>query len=287
MIPARLKDDVESRLGITIKNTSSLSGGSINDAVVASTSSEAVVIKWNEAARISMFETEHKGLELLRAHTGDLLIPEVYATGKNESQSWISMEFIPEGTGTVDANRVFGEGLAALHRNTRSSCGLDYNNFIGRLPQDNTPDEDWLTFFMIRRIEPQMRQAVDRGLMPSSCIKKLPLLQRSAKSLFPDEPASLLHGDLWSGNYLYSKSGRAALIDPAVYYGNREMEIAFTMMFGPFPSAFYEGYESAWPLQPGFSDRKDLYNLYPVLVHVNLFGGAYVSQASTILDRYT
>ncbi|MCH8556965.1 MAG: fructosamine kinase family protein [Balneolia bacterium] len=287
MIPDSIKRDVEAAEGITLRNEYPLSGGSINDAAVADSGSERVVIKWNTAARASMFETEHQGLDLLRKHTDTLLVPEVYSTGKNASYSWIVMEYIHEGSNGSTTDREFGNGLAALHRNTASGYGLSHNNYIGRLPQNNSPHEDWVTFFMIRRIEPQIRAAVDSGLMPSSCIKKLPLLQRSAASLFPDEPASLLHGDLWSGNYLYSESGQAALIDPAVYYGNREIELAFTMLFGRFPAGFYEAYEEAWPIEPGFAQRRDLYNLYPVLVHVNLFGGGYVSQANAIFNQYT
>ena len=287
MIPKSIKRDIEATEGITFENEHALSGGSINKAAVADSETGRVVIKWNTAARSSMFITEHQGLILLREHTNTLLVPEVRSTGKNDSYSWIVMKYIPEGNGERFTDRTFGAGLAALHKNTAPKFGLSHNNFIGRLPQDNSPNEDWLTFFMIRRIEPQIRAAVDKGLMPSSCIKKLPLLQRSVASLFPDEPPSLLHGDLWSGNYLYSESGQPALIDPAVYYGNREIELAFTTLFGRFPGGFYEAYEEAWPLQPGFGQRRDLYNLYPVLVHVNLFGGGYVNQANAIFNQYT
>lgn len=251
-----------------------------------------MVLKWNAAALHSMFEVEQRGMELLRRHSGELMVPEVQATGVDEAAdlSWILMPFIPTGYGGPKAQESFGRGLAGLHRageeNAELRFGLNHNNYIGRLPQDNARMPDWPEFFIQRRIRPQLKAAVEAGLMPRSSFTELDAITLKVADIFPDEPPALLHGDLWGGNYLYTTDDTAALIDPAVYYGHREMELAFTMMFGRFAGRFYEAYEEAWPLAPGFADRKDLCNLYPVLVHVNLFGHGYTGQAKSIMRKY-
>ncbi len=289
MIPACIADEIEQSTGLRPVHSQMLGGGSINQAARAATSEGAVVVKWNKASLHRMFETEATGLRLLSDAGTDLVIPNVFHHGRSDKQdySWIVMEYIPGGRGGRQADRSFGSGLAALHRNVFSRYGLDHDNFIGRLPQSNTFCDSWVPFFMEERIAPQLRQAVDAGLLPSSCISSLDALRRRAEELFPDEPASLLHGDLWSGNYLYTSQGGVSIIDPAVYYGHREMELAFTGLFGRFPEDFYDAYEEAWPLEPGFEARKSLYNLYPVLVHVNLFGHGYTGQAASIIKSYS
>ncbi len=287
MIPAKLRQQVDSELGISLSSEKPLSGGSINQAAVAETGQGKVVLKWNSPQLSGMFETEAMGLKILSDAGSGLKVPEVIGTGKDESHSWILMEFIPPSRGGAETDRAFGSGLAALHRNTSSSFGLDHDNYIGRLPQSNSRKPDWLTFFMEERIMPQLKQAVDSGLLPSAESRVEEGLRKSAESLFPVEPASLLHGDLWSGNYLYTTGNQAAVIDPAVYYGNREIELAFTGLFGRFPGGFYEAYQESWPLEPGFDERKALYNLYPLLVHVNLFGHGYTGQAQSVINRYT
>ncbi|MFW6347512.1 MAG: fructosamine kinase family protein [Cyclonatronaceae bacterium] len=292
MLSNALISSVEQQTGSAPEYEQRLGGGSINDAAVVRWRGKKMVLKWNSAALYDMFEVEQRGLELLHAHRSVLEVPQVEATGVDEAGdvSWILMPFIPTAGGGKKAQETFGRGLAELHRagprEGVTEFGLDHNNYIGRLPQDNTPAADWPEFFIERRIRPQLEAAVKAGLMPRSSFSQLDAITLKTPGIFPEEPPALLHGDLWGGNYLYTPHDTAALIDPAVYYGHREMELAFTMMFGRFASGFYEAYEESWPLAPGFAERKDLCNLYPVLVHVNLFGHGYTGQAKSILKRY-
>ena len=171
---------------------------------------------------------------------------------------------------------------------TGPTHGLDHDNYIGSLPQENRPSESWLEFFSERRIGAQADLARAAGRLPGAVSRGLDRLLARLGDLLPDavEP-SLLHGDLWSGNYGVAGDGSPVMFDPAVYRGHREVELAFTELFGGFPRGFYTAYGSAWPLDPGYDERRDVYNLYPLLVHVNLFGGAYVSQVASIVRRFS
>lgn len=292
MLSKTLVKSVKQQTGSAPEYQQRLGGGSINDAAVVRLRGEQKVLKWNSARLYDMFEVEQQGLELLHKHRGALEVPEAEAAGVDEAGdiSWILMPFIPSGKGGRSAQKTFGRGLAELHRAGQregvTEFGLHHDNYIGRLPQDNRPMTAWPDFFIDRRIRPQLEAAVQAGLMPQSSFSELDAITRKIGDIFPDESPALLHGDLWGGNYLYTTTGTAALIDPAVYYGHREMELAFTMLFGRFAPRFYEAYEETWPLAPGFADRKDLCNLYPVLVHVNLFGHGYTGQARAILRKY-
>jgi fructosamine-3-kinase len=292
MLPESLISSVEQKLSTRPAFEQMLGGGSINDAALVRCDQQRMVLKWNSAGLYRMFEVEESGLQLLRENKGILHVPEVAGTGLDEAEdlSWILMEYIPTGQGTKKAQQNFGRGLAIMHRsaakNGRRAFGLEYDNYIGRLPQKNTTDQDWSSFFASQRIRPQLERAIQSGLMPSQCMDELERIIPKLSDIFPHEPPALLHGDLWGGNYLYTTDETAALIDPAVYYGHREMELAFTMMFGRFAGGFYDAYEEEWPLEPGFEQRKDLCNLYPVLVHVNLFGHGYTAQARSILKKY-
>jgi fructosamine-3-kinase len=164
--------------------------------------------------------------------------------------------------------------------------GLNHNNFIGKLPQSNCQHKNWVDFFIEERIQPQLKMATNAGKLGMATIKRFEAMYKQLPQLFPDEPPSLLHGDLWGGNYFFDQSGEATIYDPAVYYGNREIELAFTHLFGGFPSAFYRAYEETYPLQSGFSERKDVYNLYPLLVHTNLFGGSYARRVQRIVNQF-
>jgi fructosamine-3-kinase len=180
-----------------------------------------------------------------------------------------------------------GRGLAAQHRTTAETFGLDHDNFCGSNAQINTPTDDWVTFFGERRLGYQMELVRSRGRLPGRRGDRLENLIAQLGNWLPSHPpASLLHGDLWGGNWLVTAMGEPALIDPAVYYGHREADLAFTELFGGFPAAFYQAYQSAWPLDPGYEERKPLYNLYHLLNHLNLFGESYGGGVDSILQRY-
>ncbi len=283
MIPEHIKSEIESTLNQEIISANNQSGGDINDAsIIKLSDGESLFLKWNGSAPECMFETEAKGLELLSDTDAELIIPEVILMGKD----FLLLSLIESGTENPDSSFQFGVEFAKLHKNSSNSFGLDHSNFIGKLSQSNSPHQNWADFLISERIEPQIKLGMQSGKFGGDTHSKIDSLHKSATNLFPEEPPALLHGDLWSGNYMFTKNGKASIYDPAVYYGHREMDIAMTRLFGGFSSDFYEGYNSEYPLAGGFEDRIELCNLYPVLVHANLFGGGYVSQAAGILDRY-
>jgi protein-ribulosamine 3-kinase len=260
-----------------------LSGGCINRAVLADTSSRQFFIKWNASELFPMFEAEAKGLDVL-AKAGVIRVPEVYYYGYNEACSYLVLEFVEQETPAKNFWKNFGTALSMLHRHTRPRFGLDFNNYIGSLPQQNHLNESWIEFFIQNRLEAQLKIGLNKGSIDPEAEQNLQQLYKRLPDLLPEEKPSLIHGDLWNGNFIVA--GQVCLIDPAVYYGNREAEIAFTKLFGGFDQKFYYSYEDSFPITAGFEERSDIYNLYPLLVHVNLFGGSYLNQVKQILKRF-
>ncbi len=285
----KLHSYLKETLGSEITGATPIGGGCINDAFqVTMTNHQSLFVKQNRYSLRDMFEKEARGLELLAGAADGLRIPRVYGTfnDASEDKAYLILSFVREGRSDNTFDEQFGRSLAHMHQQTSTQYGLDHDNYIGRLPQKNDRRDDWITFFAECRIEPQIAMARDSGYFPGSVRQSLDRMYSRLPELLPEEPPSLLHGDLWGGNYLCDTENRPVLIDPAVYYGHREAELSFTRMFGGFGKGFYRGYEEVWPLQPGFSKRRDIFNLYPVLVHVNLFGGAYVAQAESIIHRF-
>lgn len=278
-IPLALKKQI-------ISDIIPVSGGSINSAFRVETGKENYFLKTNKAKQFpGMFEAEAKGLQLLSNafYPG---IPEVIETSISGDEQFILMEFITPGSPDKKSNYNFGKTLARMHRNSENYFGLDHDNYIGSLPQSNKFHNNWIKFFINERITPLTKMAVNSGAMKKDLIKQFDKLFSRLEEIFPAEPPALLHGDLWSGNYMFGKSGKAWIFDPAVYYGHREMDIAMTKLFGGFSSDFYEGYNDEFPLEKDCSIRVDVFNLYPLLVHVNLFGGHYIYDVKRILERY-
>ncbi len=179
-----------------------------------------------------------------------------------------------------------GQSLAVLHSHTQPTFGLHFDNYIGSLPQTNTLTANGYDFFFEHRLLPQAGLALYKGLLSKKSYDALFRLRDRLPELFPNERPALLHGDLWSGNVLINEDNKPALIDPAVYYGFREAELAFTRLFAGFDDRFYDAYDEAFPLQNGFNERVAIYNLYPLLVHVNLFGSGYVSGVERVLKQF-
>jgi protein-ribulosamine 3-kinase len=292
MIPAQLKSAIEQKLSqlynspITIARENSIGGGCINSSYRIETNKGNFFLKWNDAdAYPDMFESEAKGLKLLQ-NTNAVSVPKVIALGKSDKTSFIILELIKSGKRVNAFWQDFGQRLAALHRHSRSSFGLDHNNYIGSLPQCNQQHSSWTDFFIHERLEKQIEMAHDIGAINNSTIQQFNNLYKRLEDLIPKEASSLLHGDLWNGNYMVANDGCACLIDPAVYYGHREMDLAMTRLFGGLEEEFYEAYNDTFPIQPGFESRIDIHNLYPLMVHVNLFGGPYLEQVKSILSRF-
>lgn len=277
------------RMGSTDSRTlsaRSVSGGSINEAAAVSMGEKTLFVKWNDARRYpGMFAAEARGLQLL-ANPGGALVPEVLEQGETGSLSYLVLEYISPGHQEPDAYDRFGEMLAKLHRNISATFGLDHDNYMGSLPQRNTPHNTWNSFFISERLLPQLRIARDEGSLSVSDSRAFDNLIKRLPEIIPEEPPALVHGDLWSGNYLSGRGNRTWLIDPAVAYGHREVDIAMSKLFGGFPERFYSAYHHHFPLQPGWEQRLEIFQLYPLLIHVNLFGGGYGNSVRRTLEKF-
>lgn len=238
--------------------------------------------KFNRAERLDMFEAEAAGLGTIAA-TGTLRVPMPLCSGADAGQAWLVLEYLPF-TGRGDS-AALGRGLAAMHRHVAPHPGWHRDNTIGATPQENKPCDEWLVFWRERRLLYQLRLAARNGI-GRRCVEQGERLAADLAGFFPGyRPlASLLHGDLWGGNVGYL-DGVPVIYDPAVYYGDREADIAMTELFGGFDAGFQSAYREAWPLDPGYAQRRDLYNLYHVLNHYNLFGGGYGPQACRMVER--
>ncbi len=258
-------------------------GGCINQAMRLSYSGNTYFVKLNSAAHADMFEAEARGLRELR-DSDSLRVPEPLCRGADEQSAWLVLEDLALG-GRGDP-AALGRGLARLHQVTQARFGWVQDNTIGSTPQINTPESDWMVFWREHRLRFQLDLAVRHGHGGRLRERGERLLDEFPRLFAEYRPIpSLLHGDLWSGNYAYTREGEPVIFDPAVYYGDREADLAMTELFGGFGREFYVAYREAYPLDEGYAVRKTLYNLYHVLNHLNLFGGGYLSQAQGMIDR--
>jgi fructosamine-3-kinase len=265
---------------------SPVSGGCIHNAQKVITRKGNYFIKLNHATDFNMFETEYSGLELL-AGAGEISVPEPISCGVKEGHAYLLLNFINSASRKTSFWDDFGIAMANLHkRHQNDRYGLSYSNYIGRLDQHNEFSESWISFFIGQRLEIQLRLAFDNGYIDRSYLEKCKVFYQKLTDLLPIDPPSLLHGDLWSGNFMTGENGQPVIIDPAVYYGHREIELSFTKMFGGFDRQFYRSYMEAYPLEQGFENRVDIYNIYPHLVHVNLFGPSYLGGVTPVISKY-
>ncbi len=303
-----------------IRSSRALGGGCINNASQLDTEAGPLFLKLNPAAPPDMFEREAEGLNALASASLDLshppgppLSPEVgergvsfrhdtpFPSGKGArglgptphiplvlsfGQDFILQEFIAPAPRQSNFWETLGAQLAALHSVTSPQFGFEHDNYLGRTPQINTWEEDGHRFFSEHRLRYQANLARRNHRLDSNTHSSLISLVSHISFLIPPQPASLLHGDLWSGNILSGPQGEPVLIDPAAHYGWAEAELAMMTLFGSVPSAFFGAYESVRPLAPGYKERFDLYNLYHLLNHLNLFGESYVGSVRAILRRY-
>lgn len=241
-------------------------------------------IKTGPPSALKMFEAEAEGLREIEA-TGTVRVPDVFQVGVADGQAFIEMERLDIGRSTDAIHRLLGEQLAAMHRHTADNFGWHRENTIGMTPQRNPWSGNWIDFFREHRLLFQIDLAASNGYR-GEVADLGHTLANGLDVFFADyEPVpSLLHGDLWSGNHA-AMDGAPVIFDPAVYYGDRESDLAMTRLFGGFGAGFYQAYEKAWPLAPGHESRNDLYQLYHVLNHLNLFGSGYLSQSMSLLRR--
>lgn len=279
-----------------IIQTQMVGGGCINRAVCLLNHKHKYFLKYNPHPFPGMFEAEASGLRLMR-ETGAVRVPQVLSVGPAEqgSPAFLLLEWLEPSNKPVfgDSQYRLGQQLASMHKNpsghAKKQYGLGMDNYIGSTPQINTWKDNWVDFFRDCRLGYQRDLAIKNGKMPGARLKKLDDVISHLENFIGDRALvlpSLIHGDLWGGNIQHAGEGYA-LIDPAVYFGDHEAELAFTELFGGFSAAFYRGYAEVYPIDPGYKTRKDLYNLYHLLNHLNLFGESYGSQVDAVLRKYS
>jgi fructosamine-3-kinase len=268
-----------------IASRAAIGGGCINECYVVRGGNQSWFVKVNSAARAGMFAAEAAGLAEIE-RTATVRVPRPLCHGANGQASWLVLEHLALRPGDDRSMRRLGRDLARMHRVRGAQHGWHRDNTIGATPQVNSGSSDWIAFWGRQRLAFQLELAASRGrgdpllAAGSQLLAALPSFFRGYSP-----PPSLLHGDLWSGNAGQAADGEPVIFDPAVYYGDRESDLAMTELFGGFPRAFYEAYGSEYPLDPGYATRKHLYNLYHVLNHFNLFGGGYGAQAQRMINQ--
>ncbi len=290
MISSALQVGVERALEQRVESASRLSGGDVNDAFALSLADgRRVFLKTNPNAPRAMFPAEAHGLEFL-SQARALRVPRVLAHSGPEpadSPCFLLLEFVASARPRAGFDEQLGRGLAALHRAGAPSFGFEQPNFIGRLPQANQPHDSWAEFYRVERLEAQLKCAVRSGHASVTLQRDFErLFSKLAELVGDDEAPARLHGDLWGGNLHVDEQGAPCLIDPAVYGGHREVDLAMMRLFGGFSERVFAAYAEAFPLAPGHAQRVSLYQLYPLLVHLNLFGGSYASSVEQALARY-
>ncbi len=289
MIERALSEALEAALGARVVRASSVTGGDINEAFsVLIASGLRVFVKTHRGADPAMFPAEARGLDWLRAADA-VRLPRVLAVsaGTAEAPPFLALEWLEAARPRPRFEEELGRSLARLHRHGAPGFGLDHDNFVGRLPQDNRTCDGWEEFFRERRLRPQLELAAASGRIPAALRRSMErLLEGLGSRLGPEEPPARLHGDLWGGNLHVDEGGGPALIDPAAYGGHREVDLAMMRLFGGFGPRVFAAYEEAFPLAPGHAERVELFQLYPLLVHVNLFGSSYVGAVERVVRCY-
>lgn len=268
----------------TIENRRTISGGSINQSYAISDDHRTYFLKLNSTSHSDMFAAEALGLKsMYDTHT--IRVPQPICWGEASNSTYIVLEYLEFGRGGSNETWTeMGRQLAKMHQVGKADqFGWIRNNTIGSTPQINTWTDNWADFFADHRIGYQLKLARRKGGNFPEPDRVVETVREILKDIKPQP--SLVHGDLWSGNAACTRDGEPVILDPAVYYADREVDLAMTELFGGFPGAFYRGYEEVWALDVGYQERKDLYNLYHILNHFNLFGGGYGSQASRMISR--
>ena len=282
MLSEDLKHHLEERFDFTINSTQALRGGDINSVYLLQCKDVEVVLKVNKAELFpDLFQKESNGLYALGS-TQAIDVPRVLGYGDYSSQTYLVMEFKKSGQTSQGFWELFGQQLADLHRNTQESFGFMEDNYIGSLPQYNGSAASASAFYREQRLKPQFQMASKRGYE----FENIEILYQKLEQIIPDEPPALIHGDLWSGNYMVNVDDNPCLIDPAVAYAPREMDLAMMKLFGGFDDQMYTAYQESFPLEKDWEDRMGLWQLYYILVHVNIFGGNYYKRAKDLIEYY-
>lgn len=281
MIPNAVQDWLAQNQYGKVNSQEAVAGGCINNGIVLKTGSgRSFFLKVNPSAPPDMFKREAQGLVVLKVTDGPT-VPEPYL----HNTDFLLMEDLDPAPRSPTYWEDFGHTLATLHNQHKDHFGFEEDNYIGSTPQPNPWTEDGFDFFAQSRLLYMANLASQKGLLPRRDRERVANLASRLPTLIPEQPSSLIHGDLWSGNAMTDSQGNPAIIDPATHYGWAEAELAMTSLFGSFPSRFYHAYEEMRPLEPGYPDRFPIYNLYHLLNHVILFGRGYLGQVQSTLDR--
>ncbi|MCR8668559.1 fructosamine kinase family protein [Aestuariibaculum sp. M13] len=277
---------ISKQIKAPIESIHSVSGGDISSAYKIITSGQSYFLKTNTISNaLQMFQTEAEALKTI-ANTNTISTPKVLDYSQFKNTSFLLLEFIDSKSPDSEDFKTLGRQLAELHKNTNAYFGLQQDDFIGSLIQYNKPTDSWNSFYVNERLYPQLQLAIQRQLLlESECPSKGQMLNK-LNPLFQNIKPSLLHGDLWSGNYLIATNGKPYLIDPAMYFGDSEVDIAMTKLFGGFSEDFYKAYHNMIPEDEFTSNRIEVYQLYYLLIHLNLFGKSYYSSVINLLKKY-
>jgi len=277
---------ISNRKGFRYLRHTRVHGGDINQAYSVETDKGAFFLKLNHASAYpKMFQKEAEGLHALQ-NKSLLKIPTVIGFGEVEDSQWLLLEWLDKSNPSSDFWEQLGTGLATQHQHTNERFGWEADNYIGSLVQINQYCHEWAEFYCNCRLMPLVKRLFDSGILSKKDIADTEELCSHLKEIYPPEPPSLLHGDLWSGNFLVASNGVPALYDPAVYYGHREIDIAMTKLFGGFDNRFYDQYNETYSLEKDWRKRLPLSQLYPLLVHAVLFGGGYTNQCRNIINDW-
>jgi fructosamine-3-kinase len=286
MIPAPVQLYLQQWLSTSSLRCIPVGGGSINQTYRIEAGAHRLFCKINTITKFpSLFACEQKGLTLL-AQQQVIRVPRVLAIGEAGDHQVLLLEWIEQGLRMEAFWKKFGEQLAALHHQQGAYFGLDSDNYMGALPQYNKASDSWTGFFIHQRLQPQIDLALTNRLLEPAQAKRFEKLYAKLPDLFAEEPPCLLHGDLWSGNYLCDDGEQPVLIDPAVYYGHRSIDLAMTTLFGGFDQLFYDSYHYHYPLPANYRQQWEVCNLYPLLIHLNLFGKSYLADILHTIGHY-
>ncbi|MCW3091171.1 MAG: hypothetical protein JWP81_2240 [Ferruginibacter sp.] len=271
--------------GLTVSRYEAVHGGDINRAYCLYTATGKYFLKVNDHQRYpDMFVKEAAGL-LALSENSSLTVPQVIKSGTVHNEQYLLMEWLGRGMPKANFWENFGAGLAMMHQHSKPYFGWNEENFIGSLLQKNQQYDTWHSFYIECRIMPLVKTLYSSGAFTNTDISAAESFCNTLENVFPPESPALLHGDLWSGNYMVAENGQAAIFDPAVYYGHREMDIGMTCLFGGFQRQFYDAYNNVYPLESSWHQRLPFTQLYPLLVHAILFGGHYVKKVRDIIVR--
>ena len=280
-----IRDILELELNEEVNKLQRCSGGNINDVLECQTNNFHVALKINEAEKFpKMFDKEAEGLKLLSSTP--FRIPKILKQGTFQKWSYLILEFIND-KGSSYSDKKLGENLAKMHSITSNHFGLESDNYIGSIPQQNSLKKSWLSFYIEMRLQPLVKICFDYNRLYKSDIRLFEKLYLELDKIIPKEAPALLHGDLWQGNIISDEYSEPTLIDPAVYYGHREMDLSMLLLFGSISEQTIETYNDIFPLEKNWKERTDIHQLYPLLVHLTLFGESYLKPIQVIVGKYT